>query len=204
MPSASSAPTTHAMPPSPVRVLAPIPAGKAADHTSPPLAPVTEGSRPVPFPPQSSSGSGSGVPLSRVTSPPDVAGINLSPTPRDLGAAYSPSTSPLPAEPLEPLDLHSVPAGPTVAETGVPIVGTGGPSSGSLASRPHPTSAEEKSRLEQEQVQRASAGIVGGNEELPTYTDGLGGQEDPRARADAEAQQILAAERERKAGGGIV
>lgn len=230
MPSASSAPPVATSSPSHSRVLAPIPDNHALDSS---LA-----SRPVPIPPTHASSSSSG---GVVGSP---SRLNLSPTPKDLGPSYSPSSSPVPVEPVGFND-SGVPAGPTMAETGSPIVGTGGPSSGQLPVRPHaatfahnsgeppvhlaslggfPSAEEEKRRLEQSQVEQARAsndlgranssgsqfvgigghgGAAGGpgvpGEDLPVYTDGVGeATETPQARADREAQQILAAERDRK------
>lgn len=242
MPTATSATPAH------TRVLAPIPdvatptgAGDQARYQLSDPSPATT-SRPVPLAPshRPSSSSSASSNVGVVGSPSH--NLNLSPTPKDLGPSYSPSTSPLPAEPLEPTE-SGIPAGPTVAETGAPIVGTGGPTSGQLPVRPHaashahdsneppiplaslggsfPSAEEEKRRLEQAQVEQARAsqdGLsriastsrhsldgsaeVGGvvltsTEELPAYMDGIG-EEEPSARAEREAAQILAAERERK------
>ncbi|SGZ26407.1 BQ5605_C024g09908 [Microbotryum silenes-dioicae] len=59
--------------------------------------------------------------------------INLSPTPVDLGPHYTPPASPLPTDPIT--EIEGVPLGPTVAETGTPIVGSGGPITGQLRPR---------------------------------------------------------------------
>lgn len=65
-------------------------------------------------------------------SPP---GINLSPTPRPVSSELgSPPT--LRAQPVPPeYGLDGAPRDPTVAETGAPKVGTGGPASGTLRPR---------------------------------------------------------------------
>lgn len=156
--------------------------------------------------------------------------INMSPTPHDLGPSYSPRAAAYPVEPVESTSPN-MPAGPTVAETGAPIVGTNGPVSGQLPNRKaslssttssqaaaavpggYPSAADEKARLERAQVEHAnaagssssaapvpipSASAVQTQEELPSYSEGL--PDDPEARARAEAQQIMAAERERKGG----
>ncbi|SCV70510.1 BQ2448_1904 [Microbotryum intermedium] len=68
--------------------------------------------------------------IMRSASSSSATRINLSPTPVDLGPHYTPPTSPLPADPIE-----GVPLGPTVAETGTPIVGSGGPITGQLRPR---------------------------------------------------------------------
>ena len=230
MPSASSPTPSHP------RVLAPIPDNHALNTSSsdrsslgePRSSSAGSPSRPVPLPPTPHSNSGG---IGASSSP---SRLNLSPTPKDLGPSYSPSHSPVPVDPFETTD-SGIPTGPTVAETGSPIVGTGGPSSGQLPVRPHaashahdsgeppihlaslggfPSAEDEKRRLEQAQVEQARAsqdlgragpngGLVGGQravtsggEDLPSYVDDFG--ESPQARADREAQQILAAERERK------
>lgn len=212
----------------PGRVLAPIPGGvtpaegstpggttaAAADPFSNPTS-HTQASRPVSIT-QLHASSSSGLGTS-----PNTGRLNLSPTPHDLGASYSPKGSAYPVEPFDAAAAASLPsAGPTVAETGATIpVGTGGPVTGQLSPRPSssssagtfgaghavpgafPSAAEEKRRMEQSQVDQANAGVSsshdGGNElPPPTYTDGTAG-----SSADAEAQRILAEERERKIGG---
>ncbi|KAM0786658.1 hypothetical protein ACM66B_002107 [Microbotryomycetes sp. NB124-2] len=209
--------------------LHPIPiAGAVASRPSPP-----------PVPARHPSHDNGGVPAHTYGSSPGGTHLNLSPTPHDLGPSYSPRQQAYPVEPIESTS-PSMPAGPTVAETGAPIVGTGGPISGQLPNRKaslsspsgvgassstsasaaqYQSAAQEKALLEQAQVERertqlagatalgSSSGPVAGSsmtttmtqaDDLPpSYTDGLP-QSEMDARARAEAEQILAAERERK------
>ncbi|GAA5982420.1 hypothetical protein JCM5350_000403 [Sporobolomyces pararoseus] len=58
--------------------------------------------------------------------------LNLSPTPQDLGSGFSPTLGSH-AVPQPPVGVS--PPQPTVAETGNPIIGSGGPSSGQLLPR---------------------------------------------------------------------
>lgn len=233
MPTAS--PSPHPSSASHTRVLAPIPDNHALNTSSAEGARsgiganASSASRPVPIPPTHHSSSSS---IGAAGSP---SRLNLSPTPKDLGPSYSPSHSPVPVDPFETVDA-GIPTGPTVAETGSPIVGTGGPSSGQLPVRPHaatmahnsgeppvhlaslggfPSAEEEKRRLEQAQVEQARAAQVGASgsqfvggamgqaaavgEDLPGYSDGIGRvDESPQTRAEREAQQIVAAERDRE------
>lgn len=127
-PSAASHPSPSATKPAPPpRVLAPIP--KLAGE-SPITAPVADtatryqlSDNPVPPPRPGLAGR--------------TSSINLDPTPNDLGPNFTPPTSPHPTDPI--LDIDGLPSGPTVAETGVPIVGSHGPSSGQLPPRESPS-----------------------------------------------------------------
>ncbi|GAA5890169.1 hypothetical protein JCM6882_009247 [Rhodosporidiobolus microsporus] len=190
------------------------------------------------------------------SSPPADFPINLSPTARpaaaDLAAIGSPPhevSIPLPPPGVDPSTGEGMaPPEPTVAETGAPKLGTGGPSSGQL--RPRGNSlAKEKQKAEEQHGHDAiaSAAVQGsgssvmshetydpagwggsdagvpmpggfghplsqvptvatsgstveggeGGERLPGYGEG----DDEAARARERAEQILADERERKAGG---
>ncbi|KAK4049556.1 lipid-binding protein [Microbotryomycetes sp. JL201] len=215
----------------------PPPSISGGHHLTPiPISGAAVASRPSapPIPARHPSHEGSGAPAQIYGSSPG-GHINLSPTPHDLGPSYSPRQQAYPVEPVESTP-PSMPAGPTVAETGAPIVGTGGPISGQLPNRKaslsspsggtvlstiaqHQSAAQEKALLEQAQVERERTQLAGsaglGNsgpiasgsgmstqhpppDDLPpSYTDGLP-RDGTDARARAEAEQILAAERERK------
>ncbi|KAL8278447.1 hypothetical protein RQP46_009137 [Phenoliferia psychrophenolica] len=120
--------------------------GHSSDNTplsTPPILPT----RPVPIPvPNASLSSASHQSSSSASLPSGVPPINLAPTspPPIPTATFSPPLSPSSAaqqavtSPTLPA-IPGVPAGPTVAETGEPIVGTGGPASGQLAPRPPPS-----------------------------------------------------------------
>ncbi|GAA5948969.1 hypothetical protein JCM3765_003972 [Sporobolomyces pararoseus] len=77
--------------------------------------------------------------------------LNLSPTPQDLGAGFSPPQSGFVGYPVPQPPAGVSPPQPTVAETGNPIVGSGGPSSGQL--RPRTSSMSKRTSHE---------GVVGG------------------------------------------
>lgn len=66
--------------------------------------------------------------------PPPSHGLNLSPTPQDLGSGFSPPQSAMGYPVPQPPAGVSAPS-PTMAETGAPKLGTGGPSSGQLRPR---------------------------------------------------------------------
>ncbi|BGP17418.1 hypothetical protein JCM10213_003299 [Rhodosporidiobolus nylandii] len=169
--------------------------------------------------------------------PPSVANsgnfpINLSPTARPSAADLAVSSPPHEMSiPLPPpgVDPHSpagmAPAEPTVAETGSPRVGTGGPASGQL--RPRRSSQQQQQQQAQPETynaaqwgERPSGGtsMPGGfgsfgeaygapasdhadsqvgheGETLPAYGEG----DNEAARARDAAERILAEERERKA-----
>ncbi|GAA6036778.1 hypothetical protein JCM8097_003475 [Rhodosporidiobolus ruineniae] len=156
--------------------------------------------------------------------------INLSPTARpplsDILAASPPREMPIPAPPpgVDPSHPAGIaPPEPTVAETGVAKLGTGGPSSGQL--RPRGKSLVAQQQEEEERKKRAeeaqretfnaagwgaggvpggfgsassqvggSASAGGADEALPAYGEG----DDEATRARERAEQILAEERERK------
>jgi len=70
-----------------------------------------------------------------ISSPPAPShGLNLSPTPQDLGSGFSPPQSAMSYPVPQPPAGVSAPS-PTMAETGAPKLGTGGPSSGQLRPR---------------------------------------------------------------------
>ncbi|KAK4047361.1 lipid-binding protein [Microbotryomycetes sp. JL221] len=111
--------------------------------------------------------------------------LNMSPTPQDLGPSYSPRQRAYPVEPTIEGGSPNMPPNPTVAETGAPIVGTGGPISGQLPNRKtslsagsgavygfsttqqqqqeqqHLSAAQEKALLEQAQVERERTSLTG-------------------------------------------
>lgn len=154
-------------------------------------------------------------------------GINLSPTPRpqssssQLGSSPTLRAHPVPAE----YGTDSAPRDPTVAETGDPKLGTGGPATGVL--RPRRPSATSPSTAtsptttsppqQQQQSMPGTFDEAGWNansapqeatnnattqttvqpegERLPQYGEG----DDEIARARARAKAILAEERSRKA-----
>ncbi|KWU42797.1 hypothetical protein RHOSPDRAFT_35637 [Rhodotorula sp. JG-1b] len=154
-------------------------------------------------------------------------GINLSPTPRPQSSSSQLGSPPnLRAHPVPPeYGTDSAPRDPTVAETGDPKIGTGGPATGVLRSRrpsaaspPTATSPATTSPLPQQQQSMPgtfdeagwnanSAPQEGTNsattqetaqtegERLPQYGEG----DDEIARARARAEAILAEERSRKA-----
>ncbi|GAA5823092.1 hypothetical protein JCM10212_005718 [Sporobolomyces blumeae] len=66
---------------------------------------------------------------------PSSHGLNLSPTPQDLGAGFSPPPHATGGFPVPQPPAGVSPPQPTVAETGAPKLGTGGPSSGTLRPR---------------------------------------------------------------------
>ncbi|POY72156.1 hypothetical protein BMF94_4793 [Rhodotorula taiwanensis] len=150
-------------------------------------------------------------------------GINLSPTPRPQVSALLASPPALRAHPVPPeYGTDSAPRDPTVAETGEPIVGTGGPVSGVLRPRRPSNAAAAASppsapvSVEQPAQQRMpgtfdEAGwsaesetaadhlpqngpAMDDSERLPQYGEG----DDEAARARARAEAILAEERARK------
>ncbi|GAA5893531.1 hypothetical protein JCM5296_007482 [Sporobolomyces johnsonii] len=192
--------------------------------------------RPVPPPPSQSHA----VPSpshSHSLAPPSPPGpaLNLAPTPQDLGVDFSPPLTASHAIPHAPPGVE--PPEPTVAETGAPKVGTGGPSSGQLRPRrsslqqqqpppppasdglaPLPPAAATTSVMpgsfdEAGWGSAAAAGagpgglersgttasrMSGGGgvtgEQLPAYGEG----DDEAEKANAEAERILARERESK------
>ena len=161
---------------------------------------------------------------------PEVATqINLAPiTPPPL-PARSPSSPSSPSFHARRYSLHDSPppassplvsAAPTVAETGIPIVGAGGPSSGQLSPATAPSATPIHlaslggSTGKVEEAENSGSGIsrmattsrrrleraemdLGGEEGLPAYGEMEEETEEERA-GDAEA--ILAQERERKSG----
>ncbi|GAA5895888.1 uncharacterized protein JCM6883_001647 [Sporobolomyces salmoneus] len=164
---------------------------------------------------------------SSISSPSPSHNLNLSPTPQDLGAGFSPPQSahgyPVPHPPV-----GVSPPQPTVAETGAPRVGKNGPSSGQLRPRSSQSAgggvatnqAEDLTPLPPSVMQNPSSmpgslpfdeagwdgvsssgqssvgggGGAAGNERLPGYGEG----DEEALRANAEAERILAAEREGK------
>ncbi|GAA5949524.1 hypothetical protein JCM21900_000250 [Sporobolomyces salmonicolor] len=149
--------------------------------------------------------------------------LNLCPTPQDLGADFSPPLTTSHAIPHAPPGVE--PPEPTVAETGAPKVGTGGPSSGQLRPRRSSLQQQQQPPAELASPPRSAAtartsmpgsfdaagwgstaagpGLGGGmtdsregtGERLPAYGEG----DEEAERAHAEAERILAEERERKA-----
>ncbi|GAA5971052.1 hypothetical protein JCM8115_006131 [Rhodotorula mucilaginosa] len=155
-------------------------------------------------------------------------GINLSPTPRPQSSSSSSQLASPPtlrAHPVPPeYGTDSAPRDPTVAETGDPKLGTGGPATGvlrprrsSAASPPTATSPVTTSPPQQQQPMPGTFDEAGWNansalpaettpgttqetaqsegERLPQYGEG----DDETARARARAEAILAEERSRKA-----
>ncbi|KAK4698688.1 hypothetical protein P7C70_g7585, partial [Phenoliferia sp. Uapishka_3] len=151
------------------------------------------------------------------TSPPPISTINfsppVSPAHLDQQAAVSPT----------PPTVSGIPGGPTVAETGAPIVGTGGPASGQLAPRPPPSTdippismasvgsphGGEQARMEDAAAARARAdSSVGGGTGHGTGAgeyEGAGGitsREQALQWKEAEAaKDRLAAQREQEQSG---
>ncbi|GAA5930379.1 uncharacterized protein JCM15063_004790 [Sporobolomyces koalae] len=152
--------------------------------------------------------------------------LNLSPTPQDLGQGFSPPTFaegyPVPHPPI-----GVSPPEPTIAETGAPQVGTGGPASGQLRPRSSISSTDQNLGPAQQQSPRQEplfehdrSGSMPGA--LPLDEAGWDGIDSSRAstgaaggggserlpgygegdedanRANEEAERILALERESK------
>ncbi|GAA5994280.1 hypothetical protein JCM11641_006395 [Rhodosporidiobolus odoratus] len=187
----------------------------SSSHIPPPLPARTHGAALSPSPSATGSGALAGGSLP----------INLSPTARPVDATSSSSPLREMSIPLPPpgVDLHGgeglAPPEPTVAETGEPIQGTGGPSSGQLRPRGGSQSQipaqTQRSQLDQDQAIKpqeqynaagwgegnmpggfgGGASMAGPEEVLPAYGDG----DDEAARARDAAERILAEERERKA-----
>ncbi|GAA5987203.1 hypothetical protein JCM10908_001858 [Rhodotorula pacifica] len=155
-------------------------------------------------------------------------GINLSPTPRPHASQLGASPPALRAHPVPPeYGTDTAPRDPTVAETGDPKLGTGGPASGqlrprraSVASPPaaagsSPTSAPApaSSSSFQQQAMPGTFDKAGWNVEAQSTNHPAAAEEDEAgerlpqygegddetARARARAEAILAEERSRKA-----